>query len=169
MTTMATKSSSTKDSAIGVIKKFRSKLVGEGENRNLTLIRPPFDVKAVFGKMRVPVCGTINGYPYRSTIAPMGGQYLLGVSKALREAAGVKIGDAVEVTMQLDIAERTVDVPADLAALLKQTPKAQERFDSSSYTHRKEFARWITSAKRPETRESRLKRTIEMLLKKQHL
>ena len=119
--------------------------------------------------MRVPVRGTINGYPYRSTIAPMGGEYLLGVSKALRAAAGINVGDTVEVTMQLDTAERTVEVPADFAALLKQTPKAQERFDSSSYTHRKEFAQWITSAKRPETRESRLKRTIEMLLKKQHL
>src|SRR5215475_15250482 len=169
MTPRATKSSSTKSVAARVVKKFHYKLDGEGEKGNLAAIRPPFDVKAVFGKMRVPVCGTINGYPYRSTIAPMGGQYLLGVSKALREAAGVKIGDTVEVTMQLDIAERTVDVPADLAALLEQTPKAKERFDSSSYTHRKEFAQWITSAKRPETRELRLRRTIEMLLKKQHL
>jgi len=169
MTPRASKASSTNSVAAGVVKKFRYKLDGEGEKRNLTAIRPPFDVKAVFGKMRVPVCGTINGYPYRSTIAPMGGKYLLGVSKALRDAAGINVGDTVEVTMQLDTAKRTVKVPADLAALLKRTPKAQERFNSTSYTHRKEFAQWITSAKRPETRESRLKRTIEMLLKKQHL
>ena len=169
MTARITRSLAAKAPAAGVVKRFRYKLESEGENPNLAAIRPPFDVKAVFGKMRVPVCGTINGYPYRSTIALMGGEYLLGVSKALREAAGINVGDTVEVTMQLDTAERKVEVPAALAALLKQTPNAQERFDSSSYTHRKEFAQWIASAKRPETRESRLKRTIEMLLKKQHL
>jgi bifunctional DNA-binding transcriptional regulator/antitoxin component of YhaV-PrlF toxin-antitoxin module len=167
--TPRTKRSAAAKNAAGVVKRFTYKLEGEGKNRNLTAIRPPFDVKTVFGKMRVPVCGTIDGCPYRTTIAPMGGEYYMVVSKALRDAAGINIGDTVEVTMQLDTAERTVELPADLAALLKRTPKAQERFDSSSYTHRKEFARWITSAKRPETRESRLKRTIEMLLKKQHL
>ena len=99
----------------------------------------------------------------------MGDESLIGISKTLRDAAGINIGDTVEVTMQLDTAERTVDVPDALAALLKMNPKAQERFESSSYTHRKEFVQWITSAKRPETRESRLQRTIEMLPKKQHL
>ena len=59
------------------------------------------------------------------------------VSKALRDAAGIYIGDVVEVTMQVDTAERTIQVPSDLAALLEQTPKAKERDESSSYTHRK--------------------------------
>ena len=151
------------------LRRFRYKLKAEDERGNVAPIRPPFDVKAVFGKLRVPVCGTINGHPYRTTICHMGGEPFIGISKALREAAGVNIGDIVEVTMQLDTAERTVEVPDDLIALLKTNPQAEERFESSSYTHRKEFVQWITSAKRPETRESRLQRTVEMLLKKQHL
>ena len=155
--------------ATSSLKRFRYKLEAEGDGGNLAAIRPPFDVKEVFGKLRVPVCGTINGHPYRTTICHMGGESFIGISKALREAAGVNIGDIVEVTMQLDTAERTVEVPDDLIALLKTNPQAEERFESSSYTHRKEFVQWITSAKRPETRESRLQRTVEMLLKKQHL
>jgi len=159
----------TKRQATSSLKKFRYKLEAEDDGGNVTAIRPPFDVKEVFGKLRVPVCGTINGHPYRTTICHMGGESFIGISKALREAAGVNIGDIVEVTMQLDTAERTVEVPDDLIALLKTNPQAEERFESSSYTHRKEFVQWITSAKRPETRESRLQRTVEMLLKKQHL
>jgi hypothetical protein len=150
----------------GIVKKFRYKLEAEDDRGSMAPVRPPFDVKEVFGKLRVPVCGTINGHPYRTTIAHMGGESFIGISKALRDAAGLHIGDTVEVTIQLDTAERTVEVPDDLAVLLKGNPKAKERFDSSSYTHRKEFVQWIESAKRPETRESRLKRTIEMLLKK---
>jgi bifunctional DNA-binding transcriptional regulator/antitoxin component of YhaV-PrlF toxin-antitoxin module len=153
----------------GIIKKFHYKLEAEDDGDSVAAIRPPFDVKEVFGKVRVPICGTINGHPYRTTIAHMGGESFIGISKALREAAGVNIGDTIEVTVQFDTAERTVDVPDDLAVLLKRNPKAQDRFESSSYTHRKEFVQWITSAKRPETRKSRLERTIEMLLKKQHL
>lgn len=169
MTAKRTRPLPVSHAAVGVVRKFRYKLQGEADGGNLTAIRPPFDVKEVFGKVRVPVCGTINGHPYRTTIAHMGGESFIGISKALRKAAGVNIGDIVEVTMQLDTAERTVDVPDDLIALLKTNPKAQEKFESSSYTHRKEFVQWITSAKRPETRESRVQRTIEMLLKKQHL
>ena len=162
-------SATTKVAAAGVVKKFRYKLEGEGENRNMTAIRPPFAVKATFGGTRVPVSGTINGHPYRSTISYMGGEHFMVVSKALREAAGINIGDTIEVTMQPDTAERSVEVPADLTVALKNTPNAQETFDSMSYTHRKEFVQWVSSAKRPETRESRLKRTVEMVLRKQHL
>lgn len=163
------KDRATDGSGSGIVKKFHYKLQAEGDRGNLVAIRPPFDVKEVFGKLRVPVCGTLSGHPYRTTTVHMGDESLIGISKTLRDAAGINIGDTVEVTMQLDTAERTVDVPDALAALLKMNPKAQERFESSSYTHRKEFVQWITSAKRPETRESRLQRTIEMLLKKQHL
>src|SRR5687768_15589405 len=79
----------------------------------------PFDPRVMFGKARVPVTVTLNGYSFRSTIAPMGGDYLIPLRKSNREAAGVEGGDRVKVTIALDTATREVAVPEDLLAALK--------------------------------------------------
>src|SRR5215217_9230962 len=76
----------------------------------------PLDVPAVFGKARAPVRGTINGHPFRSTVAVYGGRSFLPVKKALREAAGVAAGDAVVIELEADEQPRTIDPPPDLAA-----------------------------------------------------
>src|SRR5215211_1099002 len=76
----------------------------------------PLDVPAVFGKARAPVRGTINGHPFRSTVAVYGGRSFLPVRKALREAAGVAAGDALVIELEADDQPRTVDPPPDLAA-----------------------------------------------------
>jgi hypothetical protein len=76
----------------------------------------PLDVPATFGKARAPVRGTINGQPFRSTVAVYGGRYYLPVNRGLREAAGVAAGDAVVIELEADDQPRTVDPPADLAA-----------------------------------------------------
>jgi hypothetical protein len=115
------------------------------------------------GKRRFPVAATVNGYTWRTTVAVMGGESLVGLSKAVREAAGVQAGDTVEVTLAYDDAPRAVDVPPTLAAALDADPQARAAYDRLAYTHRKEFARWIAEAKREETRERRVAQALEML------
>ena len=93
----------------------------------------------------------------------MGGEFWLGVSAANRQLTGASAGNTYDVDVELDTAPRTVDLPPDLAAALAKDPEARSAFDALSYTHRKEYVRWITEAKRDETRQRRLHRSIELL------
>jgi hypothetical protein len=127
------------------------------------VVEIPFDVKAVFGSGRPPVRGTVNGFPIRSRLVSMGGRYLLGLNREVRDGAGVAAGDRVSVGLELDEEPRVVEVPDDLTAALDDAPDARELFDRLSYTHRREYAEWITSAKRDDTRRGRVEKTIAML------
>ena len=115
------------------------------------------------GAKRFPVLATVNGYSWRTSVARMGGEYLVGLSRAVREAAGVLAGDSVEVAIELDAAPREVEVPEALAAALAADPTARAKFEALAYSHRKEYARWIAEAKRAETRERRVAQAIEMI------
>jgi bacteriocin resistance YdeI/OmpD-like protein/uncharacterized protein DUF1905 len=134
----------------------------EGE-ATATFIEIPLDVRAVFGRARPPVTVTINGYTYRSTVAVYGEGYFLPVNKANRAGAGVDAGDRVTVELAADQAARTVDVPEDLAAALLVDPEVNERFEGLAYTHRLEYVRWVTEAKKAETRERRIAETMSRL------
>ena len=126
----------------------------------------PYDVEKEFGaKDRVPVCATFEGVPYTGSLMSCGGnQHMLGILKSIREQLGKQLGDTITVQVWKDDAVRTVDIPADLAALMKKH-SLREFFDSLSYTHRKEYCRWITEAKKEETRKARLEKAIAMLRK----
>lgn len=115
------------------------------------------------GAKRFPVAATVNGYTWRTSVARMGGEFLVGLSKAVREAAGVAAGDRVDVVLALDIAPREVEVPEALASALARDEQAREKFDALAFTHRKEYARWIEEAKREETRERRVAQALAML------
>ena len=128
-----------------------------------TGITIPFDVEEVWGAKRVPVKAEINGAHYRGSIVRMGGKYMLGIPKAIREAAGVKAGDNIVVTLERDTDERTVTPPPDLARELKKDKKLQTAWDKLSFTLRKENARALEEAKQPETRARRLEKTLAML------
>lgn len=144
-------------------KRFRAELIKD-EDSTATAIEIPFDVQKVFGtRARVPVCGTLNGFPYRSSIMPMGGKHYMVVNKQLRESARAKAGDLISVVMERDEAPRTVDVPQDLARALKASRTAQAAWDKSSYTHRKEYVQAIEDAKKPETRARRIEKAITEL------
>lgn len=132
------------------------------ENMEATGITIPFDVKEVFGQKRVPVKVWINGAEYRSTVVRMGGRYMMAVPKVFRDAAGVRAGEKITVTMEKDTEKRTVEVPRDLAAAL-ETSGLREVFSKMSYTHQKEYVNSINDAKREETRVRRIEKTIEML------
>jgi len=133
------------------------------EKLDATGITIPFDVEEVFGAKRVPVKATINGAEYRGSIVSMGGCYMLGIPKAFREAAGIKAGDNIVVTLEKDTQERNVVIPADLARELKKDKALRTAWDNLSFTIRKENARDLEDAKKPETRARRLEKTLAML------
>jgi hypothetical protein len=143
--------------------KFKVKLDGR-EIGAVAAITPPVDVPKIFGtRGRVPVCGTINGYPFRSSLMPMGGCHMMPVNKTLREGAGVNAGDMVEVTMQRDEAPRTVEAPAMLKKVLGKNQAAKANWEKLPYTHKKEIATWIESAKQEETKVRRLAKAVRVL------
>jgi HEAT repeat protein len=115
------------------------------------------------GAKRFPVVATINGYSWRTTVTRMGGEFLLGLNREVRRAAGVEAGDTVDADIELDTAPREVDVPEALATALANDAKALAAFETLSYTHRKEYARWVAEAKRDETRQRRVDQALRML------
>jgi hypothetical protein len=124
---------------------------------------PDAVVEGLGAGKRVKVALTVNGYTYRTSVAPMNGVYMAPLAAEHREAAGVAAGDEVEVSVVLDDAPRVVELPADLAAAIDSDPKARAFFDSLAFTHRKEWVRWATEAKRPETRQTRIEKTLQGL------
>ena len=132
--------------------------------KTATGIEVPEDVVAALGSgNRPPVTVTVGGHRYRTTVARMGGRFLVPLSAENRAAAGVAAGDRVEVDIEPDSGPREVAVPADLAEALARDDTARANFDGLSFTHRKEWVRWIEEAKKPETRTTRLARTVESL------
>jgi uncharacterized protein YdeI (YjbR/CyaY-like superfamily) len=115
------------------------------------------------GRKAFPVRVRVNGVTLALRLARMGGENLIGLARAAREQAGVEIGAAYEVEIAADDGERVVEVPDDLAAALAADPIAEAAIAALAYSHRKEFVRWITEAKRDTTRADRIAGTIEML------
>ncbi|MBA3538804.1 MAG: DUF1905 domain-containing protein, partial [Deltaproteobacteria bacterium] len=111
---------------------------------------------------RAAVTVTIGKLTVRLRLAVMGGQNLIGISKANREELGVEIGDTVEATIELDAAARTVELPEDAARALDKA-KLRKKFDALAFTHQKEHVRAITDAKKPETRTRRIDAMLEKL------
>ncbi len=115
------------------------------------------------GAKRFPVVARVNGYEWRTTVIRMRGEFLLGLNREVRDGAGVEAGDRLDVEVELDSAPREVEVPDALASALAGDASAAKRWESLSYTHRKEYARWVQEAKREETRDRRVVRAVEML------
>lgn len=146
------------------VKRFRVPL-DKHEQYEATGISIPFDVQKVFGtRGRVPVKGTINGFPFRSSIFPEGdGTHYMAVNREVREGAGVKGGETVSVVMGRDEEPRTIEPPADFLRALRADSAARETWERLSYTHRKEHVRAVEEAKRPETRARRIEKSIALL------
>lgn len=121
------------------------------------------------GAKRFPVRATVNGYTWRTTVTRMRGEFLLGLNREVRESAGVKAGDKVEVAIELDTDQREVEIPEALARALSAAPDARAAFKRLAFTHRKEYARWVAEAKREETRDRRVARALQMLCEGQTL
>jgi bifunctional DNA-binding transcriptional regulator/antitoxin component of YhaV-PrlF toxin-antitoxin module len=135
------------------------------ENTDATIIRMPFDVEKVFDAKRVPVKVRINEAEYRSTIVKTGGNFMIVVPKIFREAANVKAGETIEVSVEKDLEKRTVEVPSDFAEALEKAD-LKDVFAKMSYTHQKEYVNSIGDAKKEETRRRRIEKSLEMLREK---
>lgn len=144
---------------------FEAEILGRGPNGAWAYVRFPFNAPEIFGrKGQIPVRGAINGFAYRNSLMPHGdGSHILGVNKVLQQGANAVIGDTVTITLEFDDAPREVVVPTDLQSALKKSGAQAKAFAALSYSHRKEFVDWIESAKRPETRATRIEKTIVML------
>jgi hypothetical protein len=142
--------------------KFRTTILQGG--KTTTGIHVPDDVVAALGSGRKPaVKVTLNGYSYRSTVATMGGRFMVGVSAEVREKSGVKGGDTLEVEIELDTAPRVLEIPADFAAALAAEPAAQAAFDKLSYSNKRLHTMPIEAAKAPETRARRIEKSVAVL------
>ena len=130
-----------------------------------TLVRIPSDVAAKLGLKGMPkIQAVIAGRPYRGSLMPMGdGTYCLGVLKSIQEAAGVAQGDTIVVDLAIDTTPRVVEPPTDLAEELKRDKNAAAAWEKLSYTNKKEMARSLEEAKKPETRERRLAAAVVTL------
>jgi hypothetical protein len=127
-------------------------------------VEVPFDVEKEFGSKKPKVKALIEGIPYRGTLVRMGTDcHLLLVLKSIREQAGKTFGDEVKVTVEPDTEERVVELPAELKKAFKVEKDAKAFFDKLSYTHQREYVMWINEAKKEETRQNRITKTMEML------
>lgn len=142
--------------------RFRTTILQSGPTA--TGIRVPDEVVEGLGAGRRPAVNvTINGYTYRSSIAVMGGDYMVGVSAENRAGAGVAGGDEVDVDIELDTAPREVTVPPELAAALEVEPAARATFDRLSYSNKSWHVLQVAGAKTDETRRRRIIKSIEAL------
>jgi len=139
---------------------FTTTLLSSGNNVGIVV---PEEVVASFGAgKRVPVIVTIEGYSYPSTIAVMGGQYLVGIAAVHREAAGVAGGETHEVTLTHDTSARDTPLPDDLAEALAAAG-VRDAFDALAPSHRKEHVRSVTEAKAEATRQRRIEKVVTAL------
>jgi hypothetical protein len=142
--------------------KFRATI--ELAGKTATGIEVPAAVVAKLGSSRKPaVRVTIKGYTYRSTVATMGGRFMLPISAQVREAAGVAARDKVDVEVELDTAPREVTVPADFARALTREPAAKRFFEGLSFSNKQRIVIAIEAAKTPETRARRIAKSVSSL------
>jgi len=153
------------------MKKFKTKLTAHGPGGAWTYLKVPFSVEKAFGtKARVAVTGTINGFAFQNSLMPNGdGTHSMMVSKALQTGAKAKAGNIVKVAIAVDQSERVVTIPPELMSALATNKAAATAFNALSYSHRKEFAEWIATAKREETRTGRAEKALAMAVNKQHV
>ena len=145
--------------------------MGRGPKGAWTFLPIPFDVAQAFGsRARVAVAGTINNFPFRNSLMPEGdGTHSMVVSKALQAGARASAGDLVAVVMDIDRAERKVELQEEFRKALTRAPAARKFFGQLSYSRQKEFTDWIADAKRSETKSARVGKSIARLLKKEKL
>jgi hypothetical protein len=141
--------------------KISTTILQSGNNTGIVV--PPEVVEGLGGGKKPAVTVTIGSYSYRSSVAVMGGQFLIPLSAERRAESGIKGGDAIEVELTLDTEPREVMVPEDLSLALAGDAAAKAFFESLSYSNKLRHVLSITDAKTPETRQKRIDKTMDML------
>ena len=148
------------------MKEFKFKATIQDAGGNGAYVLFPYDTQTEFGtRAQVRVVASFDGVAYAGSLVKYGHpQHMLPILKNIREQIGKGPGDTVEVVIKRDESVRTVEAPAELAKLMTKEG-VSATFEKLSYTHRKEYCRWITEAKREETRQGRLTKAVAMLKK----
>ncbi len=139
---------------------MREKVTLEARGRSV-VAKLSFDVREAFGRARPPVRVTVNGELLRTTIAVYGGESYVGFNAQFRAMSGIEAGDEVVLEIERDDEPRTVELPEELIAALGADERAF--LDTLSVSHRREYAEWVGSAVRPQTRLRRAANAAEML------
>ena len=143
-------------------KELRTKLKGDDSRADASAyFTLPFDTRDVWGKAKVPVKVTINGYTWRSTVGNRGGQQYIVVNAEARRSAGVRAGDLVTIALEPDSERREIEIPKPLQKALGT--KLTQKLNSLSFTHKKEFIVWYSEAKKEDTRTRRVEKMKQML------
>jgi uncharacterized protein YdeI (YjbR/CyaY-like superfamily) len=141
--------------------KFRAKVIPSG---NATAVEIPTDVMRTLGSSPRPlITVTINGHTWRSRVAKMYGQYLVGISAANRTASGIAEGEIIEIDLKLDTEPRVVSEPSDLAKALNEYPEARATFDRLPYGLKRKHVSSIEEAKTPEVRQRRIAKLVKTM------
>jgi hypothetical protein len=131
---------------------------------NSAALTCPFDVLEVFGtKARIPVRLTVDGFTFRSSLAPMSGQHMMVFNLEMRQKTGYKAGDTIHIILEKDTEPREIELPEDVIKILKTDKQAHALFMKYSYSHKKETMAWINDTKNPETRKRRILKLLETL------
>jgi Bacteriocin-protection, YdeI or OmpD-Associated/Domain of unknown function (DUF1905) len=139
---------------------FKNKLLGMGNNTGIEV--PEASINELGSSKKPAVKINVNGYEYSSTVAVMGGRFLIAFNAAHREASGLKANDDISVTLELETAPRTIEVPDDLARALERAG-TRAAFDKLAFSKRKEAVRQLEEAKTEDTRQRRLAKMLEAL------
>jgi len=143
-------------------KEFQAKLNGDESRKDASAaFTPPFDTREVWGKAKLPVKVTINGYTWRSTVGNRRGIQYIVVNAAARRNACVKAGDFVTIALEPDTEKREIEIPAPLQKALGG--KLTQKLNALSFTHKKEFIVWYSAAKKEGTRARRVEKMKQML------
>lgn len=137
--------------------------LGKGGGNTAGFVIPDDVVDGLGGGRRPKVTVSIDGYTWRSSIANMGGQFMLGVSQAHRAASGLTPGQTYTLDLELDTAPRTVELPDDLATAIDAQPGARATWDKLAFTHQREHVDAVEGAKKAETRQGRIEKCLAML------
>ena len=152
--------------AVTTVEHVFTTVIHQAEGLDGAYVVIPFDVEQTVGAKRVKVKVWFDGVLYRGSIVRMDGEYLVGLTKEVRNQIGKQPGAQVEVRVEKDEDERTVELPQELKAALENQPETLAFFEKLSYSHKREYTLWIDGAKTDETRLRRIEKTLEMLVAK---
>ncbi|MET3034726.1 YdeI/OmpD-associated family protein [Chryseobacterium sp. NRRL B-14859] len=142
-------------------------VIKQNGTMNAAFVEFPFSTEAIFGKKGLVKSKVVfdNSVEYRGSLAKMKSDcHLLGLTQEVRKQLGKTFGDEVSVSLIEDKEERIVEIADDISLIFDENAEAKALFDKMSYTHKKEYICWIEEAKKPETRENRKIKMIQMIL-----
>ncbi|WP_411170116.1 DUF1905 domain-containing protein [Clostridium sp. MB05] len=143
--------------------KFEAELK-KHEGKDATYIEIPLDVEQEFGAKRVKIKAKFDSIEYRGSIVKMGLPcYMIGITKEIRNKIGKTYGDVISVEIEKDEEERVIELPIEFEERLKLNKEAYKFYESLSYSNKRKYFQWITSAKKEETKIKRIEEAIEKL------